>query len=206
MISALYKNDNPHAIMENNLLQRKPKPKWRKWMWVAIAAFFILPAIGQIFKEWPTDEEMAAERAKKDSIAAVQAVERARTDSLATITKAAEDSIRAAQRAREAEMQEIRNTPLVLLSKRFDIQSSYAVVTGEVRNRSDAKLDRVQAVVTYYNKAGDLITSDNALIEYDPIMPEQRSPFKVMTRHNPEMATYRVEFKKLLGSKINHVE
>ena len=46
------------------------------------------------------------------------------------------------------------------------------------------------------------ITSD-ALIEYNPILPGQISPFKVMVTENPSMRKAGVEFKSLLGGAMS---
>jgi hypothetical protein len=48
------------------------------------------------------------------------------------------------------------------------------------------------------------ISSDDALIEYNPLLPGQSSPFKVMVRFNPAMKTYRVHFKDVLGRVIDY--
>lgn len=106
-----------------------------------------------------------------------------------------------AQRVRERLRKE---APLRLQSWRWGEEYSYAVAEGRVRNVSDQPLKNVTAVVTWYSSSGELITSDNALIEYNPIMPGQASPFKVMARWNPQMEKATVEFKELLGGRIEH--
>lgn len=78
----------------------------------------------------------------------------------------------------------------------------FAIVEGVVKNLSDKPLERVQAIAQFYAEDGTFITSDSALIEYNPIMPGQESPFKVMATWNPLMKRAKVEFKKMFGGKI----
>jgi hypothetical protein len=56
-------------------------------------------------------------------------------------------------------------------------------------------LEHVAALVTWYTKGGAFVKRASALIEYDPIMPGQKSPFSVETTDNPLMTTFTVEFK-----------
>lgn len=66
-----------------------------------------------------------------------------------------------------------KEAPLRLLSWRWGEEYSYAIAEGQVRNVSAASLKNVTAVVTWYTASGEMITSDSALIEYNPIMPGQ---------------------------------
>lgn len=91
---------------------------------------------------------------------------------------------------------------LALTSSQGYISSSYLIVEGEVENTSNHPLDDVVAVVSCYDKNGQFINSDDALIEYKPILVGQRSPFKVMVNNNPLMRTYAIEFKKFNGGTI----
>lgn len=95
---------------------------------------------------------------------------------------------------------------LALLSSRgYESESGgYWYVEGQVRNISAESLERVTAVSTWFTQDGQFITSDNALIDFDPILPGQASPFKTITRGNPSMAKYTLEFKQLLGGTIPH--
>jgi hypothetical protein len=81
-------------------------------------------------------------------------------------------------------------------------QYGYRRVEGQVKNITDAPLKSVEVVVNWYTASGTFVTSDDALIEYRPIMPGQTSPFDVSVHDNPQMDNYVVEFKELLGAKI----
>jgi hypothetical protein len=78
----------------------------------------------------------------------------------------------------------------------------WAKAEGRVKNVSLQNMRNVMAVVTWETKDGSFITSESALIEYNPILPDQLSPFKVMATYNPAMERANLEFKSLLGSTI----
>lgn len=78
----------------------------------------------------------------------------------------------------------------------------FITMEGQVRNISNEPLEDVTAVTTYTNTNGDFITSDDALIDFNPILPGQTSPFSTITTYNPEITRARVEFKHLMGGTI----
>lgn len=80
--------------------------------------------------------------------------------------------------------------------------SRFAIAEGQVTNISSEPLKSVTAVVTFTTKSGEFVTSDSALIEYNPILPNQTSPWKVMASWNPAMESARVEFKTLFGGTL----
>jgi hypothetical protein len=79
----------------------------------------------------------------------------------------------------------------------------YHYIEGQVKNVSDQPLRNVAAVAIWSDKDGNFIKSDDALIDYNPILPGQTSPFKTISSGNPAMERYRVEFKTLLGGTLN---
>jgi len=92
---------------------------------------------------------------------------------------------------------------LALLSSRGGESSSdFICVEGEVQNISGDSLKSVAVVVSWYDKHDSFITSDTTMIEYDPLLPGQKSPFHSLTRRNPEMQRYSVSFKRLLGGEL----
>lgn len=97
--------------------------------------------------------------------------------------------------------------PLELLSARTNRSSdSYIRLEGQVKNVSSGPLERVAVVVTWYAKDETMVTSDSAVIEYDPILAGQTSPFTTITRWNPAISTYRVEFKRLGRGTIEYTD
>lgn len=93
---------------------------------------------------------------------------------------------------------------LALLSLQPDRSpgGGYFIVEGEVKNISGLSLDDVVAIVSVYDSDRNFITSDTALIEYTTLLPGQTSPFEVMVDYNPKIEYYKVEFKHLLGGRI----
>jgi hypothetical protein len=79
----------------------------------------------------------------------------------------------------------------------------YYIIEGQVRNISTQSLNNVTAVGIWSDKDGDFIKSDDAIIDYNPILPGQTSPFKTMSTGNPAMSRYRVEFKTLMGGTLS---
>lgn len=87
--------------------------------------------------------------------------------------------------------------PVVELVSEHALRSSsaYMRVEGEVRNLTDQPIARIRAVVTWRTEQGEFITTDETMIDYDPLLPGQSSPFQVLTRNNPEMKRHWVEFR-----------
>jgi hypothetical protein len=79
----------------------------------------------------------------------------------------------------------------------------YHYVEGQVKNVSGKSLDNVTAVATWYDKDGNFIKSDDALIDFNPILPGQTSPFKTISTGNPAMSRYSVQFKTLFGRALS---
>lgn len=92
---------------------------------------------------------------------------------------------------------------LEAISFKWYISHSYAIAEGQVKNITSTSMDNIMAVITYKTKDGMFITYDKALIEYATILPDQVSPFKIITPYNPEMDTAYLEFAKFNGEKIN---
>ncbi len=82
------------------------------------------------------------------------------------------------------------------------IAGGYVAVQGRVTNISGGPLKNVQAVVIFLTASGETITTDTALITYNPILNGQTSPFKVLVRHNPAMKKANLEFKVLFGGSL----
>lgn len=83
------------------------------------------------------------------------------------------------------------------------VKRSYIYVQGEVKNISAYKLKNVVAVGNFRTSGGELVDSDTSLLEYNPLMPGQTSPFKVMQKNNPMIKSCSVAFKYLSGAGIS---
>lgn len=97
-----------------------------------------------------------------------------------------------------------RVTPVLELRSALMRQSSrsHMTVEGEVVNISGDSLRYVAAVITWRDASGAFITSDKALIEYNPVLPGQTSPFKVISTRNPEMTRFDITFRTLSGPDL----
>lgn len=94
--------------------------------------------------------------------------------------------------------------PIALISSRGYESGSggYYYVEGQVKNISHESLSSVMVVATWYTKDGTFLSSDDAVIDFNPLLPGQTSPFKTVTHGNPQMSRFSVEFKRLFGSAI----
>ena len=92
--------------------------------------------------------------------------------------------------------------PLELISWRCETEHGYMFVRGEVKNVSSKSLDNVTVVGEFRTADGTLVKSDSALIDYNPILPGQTSPFSTGTSVNPAFKRCGINFKHLLGGTI----
>lgn len=109
------------------------------------------------------------------------------------------------RREQVAKAEKIGRVKLVIVSWHWSESSAFAIAEGEVLNVSNESLRNVEAVVTFRAVDGTFITSDSALIEYNPILPGQTSPFSVMATWNPQMKKASLRFKELLGTALQTV-
>lgn len=92
---------------------------------------------------------------------------------------------------------------LELKSMKCYREYDYFFVEGTVKNISENSLKNIEAVGNMYQDNGEFVTSDTALIEYNPILSGQTSSFKVMHTDNPAIKKCTVDFKELMGGTIN---
>jgi len=74
---------------------------------------------------------------------------------------------------------------------------------GFVQNLKADPIRNVEAVIILYDSARTPISSDSALIDYEPLLPGQQSPYTVILRYNPAFDAWRVEFKEFLGGSLS---
>lgn len=84
--------------------------------------------------------------------------------------------------------------------------SNYAYVVGQVKNISKKSYDHVLAVATFTDSKGNFITTEDALIKYNPILPDQVSPFGFNVPWNPAFKTLKVEFRQMMRGNLEHRE
>lgn len=101
----------------------------------------------------------------------------------------------------------VRDTPKLALLSSTGYEAEYGgyhYVEGQVKNLSNEPLKSLTAVAIWMDKDGEFIKSDDSLVDYNPLLPGQTSPFKVISTGNPKMSKYRVEFKTLFGPAIDY--
>jgi len=91
---------------------------------------------------------------------------------------------------------------LELLAMHYTSEYDFITVEGQVRNISGVRLESVLAVVQFYDANGNFVKSDSALVDFDPIMPGQTSPFSVITTDNPAIERYSTTFTLFSGETI----
>ena len=73
---------------------------------------------------------------------------------------------------------------------------------GFVKNISGKSLENIEVVILWYDDTGTPVSSDTALIDYDPILAGQQSPWDTFGNYNPAITKFRVEFKEFFGGTI----
>lgn len=82
------------------------------------------------------------------------------------------------------------------------VSDYYMQCDGEVKNLTSTPIQHVKALVSYYDKQRTFVTSDGALIAFNPLMPGQRSPFKILTPYHPHFSQFGISFTTLWGTPI----
>lgn len=108
----------------------------------------------------------------------------------------------AATVASEPEVERKPTPPLLLGSFNCAHSYGFSITEGAVTNVSAKPIERLMAVVSMEDGNGNFISSSSAMVEYQPLLPNQRSPFKVMVPHNPRMSTCRISFKQMFGGAV----
>lgn len=93
---------------------------------------------------------------------------------------------------------------ILLEVKSWECHSEYGYMkmSGQVVNISTIPLKDVDVVSQYYGKDNTFVKSVDALIDYNPILPGQTSPFSTMTTGNPAIKKCNLAFKVLFGGSI----
>ncbi len=126
----------------------------------------------------------------------------------ATATSAAAASAEAGARRRETAIARPPITPrpspykLALVSASCTYRSNFVTCEGFVKNISSLALENVEVVINWYDTNDIPRSSQDALIEYDPILAGQTSPWSSIGRYNPALTGFRVEFKEFFGGTI----
>jgi hypothetical protein len=91
---------------------------------------------------------------------------------------------------------------LALISSSCTHEFGFVECEGFVENISGRTLENVMVVIEWYDANDIPQSSDEALIDYNPILAGQRSPWSTIGSYNPALTRFRVRFKELLGGTI----
>lgn len=91
---------------------------------------------------------------------------------------------------------------LALISASCKTEYGYHECKGFVKNLTNQSLRNVEIVITWVDVNGVPQEADDSLIEYNPILAGQESPWSVFGKANPSLTRFRVSAKDLLGGSI----
>jgi hypothetical protein len=93
---------------------------------------------------------------------------------------------------------------LLLVSASCTLDSSVhsTVCAGSVKNSSGHNLAHVQVVVTMATQDETPQASANGPIDYDPLLPDQESPWTLTAGFNPDLTKYRISFRTADGQPL----
>ena len=92
---------------------------------------------------------------------------------------------------------------LKLRAMNCSIDYGYVTVEGTVTNLTSAPFASLVAVGLFFDGKGDFIKSDQGLVDYQPLLAGQTSPFKVITIGNPAIRRCNVTFKEFWGGPLS---
>lgn len=78
----------------------------------------------------------------------------------------------------------------------------YRKCEGYVKNITSEALSDVEVVISWVDANGTPYSTDNALIDDNPILPGQQSPWSTIGMDNPALTQFHVQFKELMGTTI----
>jgi len=87
----------------------------------------------------------------------------------------------------------------------IDSETNYFKVRGEVKNLSVAAVKNIVAVATVRTSDGTFVKSANALIEYQPLMAGQVSPFTIIDTGNPSIQTAELSFRMFFDGSMEFI-
>lgn len=97
--------------------------------------------------------------------------------------------------------------PLELLSLRHERKGEQLTVTGFARNPvHGAPVERLTAVVFFFDAAGEFLASGRAPLDFTRLEPGDESPFTVSAAVPESVRRYRVSFRREAGGAAPHVD
>ena len=84
----------------------------------------------------------------------------------------------------------------------IDHEMSWASCSGSVKNLLPHNLQEVEVVVALLSDDGTPQASTDGPIDYDPLLPDQLSPWTVFAPYNPAFSKYSVSFRTASGQPL----
>lgn len=97
---------------------------------------------------------------------------------------------------------EASKPPLKLLGHGCHKEYGYQICEGEVRNETADRLTDVVVEIKFKDAYGTFVKAESSIIDYQPLMPGQSSPFKVMASDNPLIRHYAISFRQMFGGEL----
>lgn len=95
--------------------------------------------------------------------------------------------------------------PALALLSSHAAQSStgdFWYVQGEIKNLTEQRISNIQAVTTWYDAKDMRLTVDTEMIDLKTLQPGQTSPFRTISRFQPNMSRFKVEFRSQVGEPL----
>jgi len=92
---------------------------------------------------------------------------------------------------------------LIIESWRLTVESDLALVSGEVTNNSGEELKSVTAVASFYAADDSFLSTSSGIVEFNPILPGQTSPFKAYDFNVSAIKSAKLSFKHFSGGTIS---
>jgi hypothetical protein len=102
------------------------------------------------------------------------------------------------------------NTSRAGNSPKFDVTGLTCHITsvgpefeGEIKNTSTRSIGHVAITATFFNKKGGFISNGETMINFQPILPGQISPFSGYGGSNPSINYVRIKVAKFEGRELS---
>ncbi|MER8882453.1 FxLYD domain-containing protein [Mesorhizobium sp. M0816] len=163
---------------------------WTRVTAIIVIAIIALPVITfRISESLKSPEQKAAEAAKfQQMLAEVRA-------------KSAKENEAEAKAKSEAERIAAR-PDLKIDGSRCGTEYGFIKITGRVTNKTTRPIENLMAV-GIFSSNGDYVKSATAMVEYQPLLPGQTSPYTVMTTANPAITNCLTTFKTMFGGEVS---
>lgn len=168
--------------------------KWKDWAFyaaIAVAGVITVGAMAIIVEDPEVRNARLVEEAKLRHRLETEAAER-REEARIAREKAAREA------ARIASIPDLKISGFKCVT-----EHGYVSVSGMVKNNTHRSIDRLMSVGIFSTSSGDFIKSADAMVDFQPLLPGQSSPFRSMTTDNPAIKNCRVTFKTMFGGEVS---